>query len=177
VHRLALALVLLAVPGAAIAQTATPAQQLARALQATAELAQLTSGADDPRLAQAAMRAQTALRAAAEALERGELCRPLPVMDARTFEVFLEELRRSEHTSAHRQQLIEQAGARHRFTVEQLARLMGLFAKGAERVEIAAALYDRLDDPQEFERAYALLPFESDRKALALRVAKGAAAP
>jgi hypothetical protein len=98
-------------------------------------------------------------------------------MDARTFEIFFDDLRRSEHTSARRQQLIAQAAKRHRFTSEELTRLMSLFAKGAERVEVAATLYEHLDDPRDFERVYALLPFESDRKALALRVARGAAAP
>jgi hypothetical protein len=176
-RRLWLALLLLGAPRTALAQAATPAEQLARALEATAELAQMTSRADDPRMAQVALRAQTALRAAAEALDRGELCRPLPVMDTRTFEAFADDLRRAERTSARRQQLIEQASRRHRFTVEQLTRLMSLFVKSDERVEVAATLYDRLDDPQNFERAYALLPFESDRKALALRVARGAAGP
>lgn len=175
--RTASVLFLLSVPAAVSAQSPTPAEPLARALEATAELVQMTSRAEDWRVAQAAARAQAALRAAAAALDRGELCRSLPVMDAHTFEVFFDDLRRGERTGARRRELIEAAGRRHRFTVDQLTRLMVIFAKGEERVAVAGALYDRLEDPQNFERAYALLTFESDRKALALHVARGGAGP
>lgn len=173
--RRAIVPLLLAAPAAVYAQSSMPSETLARALEATAELVEMTSRAEDSRVSQAAARAQAALRTAAEALDRGELCRPLPVMDGRTFETFWEDLRHAERTSARRQELIAQAGRRHRFSVEQLTRLMKLFVRGEERVEVAAALYDRLDDPEHFERAYALLTFESDRKALALRVARGGA--
>lgn len=173
--RRAIVPLLLATPAAVYAQSSAPSETLARALEATAELVEMTSRAEDSRVSQAAARAQAALRTAAEALDRGELCRPLPVMDGRTFETFWEDLRHAERTSARRQELIAQAGRRHRFSVEQLTRLMKLFVRGEERVEVAAALYDRLDDPEHFERAYALLTFESDRKALALRVARGGA--
>lgn len=42
---------------------------------------------------------------------------------------------------------------------------------------MAAALYDRLEDPESFAQVNALLTFESDRKALALHVARGGAGP
>ena len=57
-------------------------------------------------------------------------------------------------------------GAGHHFTCEQVSQLMRTSTAGDEQVKIAAALYPRLVDPDNFPRLTATLAAESDRRKL-----------
>jgi hypothetical protein len=160
------------IPCAAMAEAPNSAEALSRALTSTAELATVSARARDPEVAASARRARQALLEAAEAIKSGPLCRPQPVMDPLTFRVFLEDLRRSDKSVADRHAIISRAATRHRYTVDQLLQLMTGFTKSEDRVQVAALLYDQLADPEQFQRAYDLLPFESDRRTLALSIAR-----
>ena len=57
-------------------------------------------------------------------------------------------------------------GAGHHFTCEQVSQLMRTSTAGDEQVKIAAALYPRLVDPDNFPRLTTTLTAESDRRKL-----------
>lgn len=62
--------------------------------------------------------------------------------------------------------LVEKAGTRLHFSVEQLVGLLDVLDFGADKVQAAAILHPRLVDPQDFDRVYEVLVFDTDREAL-----------
>lgn len=156
----------------ALAEPPEPSEALAEALAAMAELAKTSARHGDGAAAEAAGRAHAALLAAAESVRATPLFRPPPVMDRVTFQQFVEDLRHGENTNGDRIALVGKAARRHRFTVEQVIVFLQLFAKSEDRVRVAAMTYDHLSDPERFDRVYGHVPFESDRRRLALAVAR-----
>ena len=69
---------------------------------------------------------------------------------------------------------LEKAGARLHFTTDQLLGLLDGLDFGADKVRAAALLHPRLVDPQDFERVYEMLDFDSDREALRALIAEPA---
>ncbi len=102
---------------------------------------------------------------------------PGPAKEACSFEEF-GQLRASIEQQAFSRDkitLVEKASARLHFSVEQLVGLLDLFDFGADKVQAAAILHPKLVDPQDFDRVYAALVFDTDREALKVLVEETAA--
>lgn len=151
------------------AQSPDPNEVIARAINEAADLAAASSISGDLLIWDAARQAYVPLAEASEGLRRSAYYRPPPPMDPITYQIFFEELRRAA-TSSDRYPRIARAARRHLFTVEQVVSMMKLFVMGDERIRIATLLYHRLVDPEHFDRVYAALDFDSDRRRLALLV-------
>jgi hypothetical protein len=124
----------------------------------------------DPLVAEAAHRATLAFSNVAEALSNSPYYRAPAPLDEITWGIFFEDLRRSTSSEQHRK--IARAARRHLFTVGQVVAMMELFVMGDDRIRMACTMYNRLLDPENFDRAYAVLSFDSDRRRLALLVAR-----
>ena len=94
------------------------------------------------------------------------------LMDRATFQRFFRELSRGDKGTDDRLRWILEATSRHFFSVDQLLSLLSLFSFSEEQISVAALAYDRLVDPENFDLVYSALPFEVDRRELALRVAR-----
>jgi len=166
----AVSIVFLAVTRAATAQSSDPSDAVEQALTATTELANVSTQSGNPVIAEAALRAQSAVANAAQALRASPYFQSPPVMDPVTFNTFYDDLRRA--TSNEKRTNIARAGQRHLFTVDQVVSLMELFAMADDQIGVATTLYRRIVDPENFDKVYAALPFDTDRRRLALAVAR-----
>jgi hypothetical protein len=166
-----LALVLVAFAArVAFAQVPDPSDAVEEALAAASDLAVASAQSGDPVIADAALRANEALANAADALKASPCYRPPAVMDPVTFKTFYDAL--SDGMSGDRQASIASAARGHLFTVDQLVLLMNLFAMGDERIRVALIVYPHLADSENFDRVYGALSFDSDRRKLALVIAR-----
>jgi len=166
----AASIVFLALTRAAIAQSSDPSDAVEQALAATTELAAASAQSGNPVIAEAALRAQSAVANAAEALRASPYYQSPPLMDPVTFSTFYDELRRA--TNSEKRANIARTGMRHLFTVDQVVSLMELFAMADDRIRVATTLYRRIVDSENFDKVYAALTFDTDRRRLALAVAR-----
>jgi hypothetical protein len=166
----ALPILFLAAASAALAQSSDATDAVDHALAATTDLAIVSAQAGDPLMADAALRAHDALANVAEALRASPLYRAPSLMDPVTFKTFYDDLRRA--ISSDRHAYIARSGQRHLFTVDQVVSLMQLFVMADDQIRVALTLYRRLVDPENFDRTYASLTFDTDRRRLALAVAR-----
>jgi hypothetical protein len=146
------------------------ADSVSEAISAANELSAAGAQSFDPIVIEAARRAYFALSNVAEVLSNSPYYRAPVAMDPVTWRIFLEDLRRGTSGDQHRK--IVRAARRHLFTVDQLVVMMELFVMGDDRIRVALTLYNRLLDPENFDRAYAALSFDSDRRRLALLVSR-----
>jgi hypothetical protein len=166
----ALPILFLAAVPTALAQNYDPTDAVDQALAATTDLAVFSAQTGDPLTAEAALRAHDALANVAEALRASPYYQVPSLMDPVTFRTFYDELRRA--MSSDRHAYIRRSGRRHLFTVDQVASLMKLFVMADDQIRVALTLYRHLVDPENFDRAYASLTFATDRRRLALAVAR-----
>ena len=94
------------------------------------------------------------------------------LMDPVTFQRFYRELSRGDKGTNDRLRWIVEAMSRHFFSVDQLLSFLSLFSFSDEQISVAALAYDRLVDPENFDLVYSALPFDVDRRELALRIAR-----
>src|SRR5712692_7323397 len=94
------------------------------------------------------------------------------LMDPATFQRFFREMSRGNKGTNDRLRWIVEATSRHFFSVDQLLSFLSLFSFSEEQITVAAMAYDRLVDPENFDLVYSALPFEVDRRELALRIAR-----
>ncbi len=166
----AVSIALLAVAPAAVAQSSDPSDAVEQALAATTELATASAQSGNPVIAEAALRAYSAVANAAEALQASPYYRSPPLMDPVTFRTFYDDLSRA--ANGEKRTNIARAGMRHLFTVDQVVSLMELFTMADDRIRVATALHRRIVDSENFDKVYAALTFDTDRRRLALAVAR-----
>ena len=166
----AVSIAFLAVTRAAIAQSSDPSEAVEQALAATSELADISAQSGNPVIAESARRAQSAVATVAEAIRASPYYQSPPLMDPVTFNTFYDELHRA--TNNEKRTNIARAGMRHLFTVDQVVSLMELFAMADDQIGVATTLYRRIVDPENFDKVYAALTFDTDRRRLALAVAR-----
>lgn len=143
-----------------------PADALARALAATADLAQATQR--DPTLSSAAQKAHAALTAAVEAMKTRRLCAPPPVIDPVSFGLLVEELERGNRTGTLPMSMLSNTFQRHLLTVAQMKALLELVPRTNDRLQLVALANRRLVDPESAGALYSLFPLKPDQRRLAL---------
>ncbi len=145
--------------------------------QARAELATLLAETEDPEVRASLERIDARLSEAqgepvsTPQVEPEPPAEPSPDNTAKSactpeeYQAVVADLERQDFT-ADKLHTLEKAGARLHFTTDQLLGLLDGLDFGADKVRAAALLHPRLVDPQDFDRVYEVLDFDSDREAL-----------
>ena len=156
---------------AAFAQPGEPMDELNQALAASESLAIAAAQSVDPTLAEAGRRAHLQFLRAVAALRSTPYQSPSP-MDPITFEIFSKELGSSRNLTEARIAMIARSSARHLFTVDQVVSLMDFFSMDREKIQVAAITYERVLDPENYQRVYEALTFASSRQTLGTLLAR-----
>ncbi len=154
-----------------LAQQLAPNEALNRALEATAELLNVTKKTDDPATTAAAQKASLALSLAVQSMRAQPLCVLPPVIDPVSFGLFVEELQRGNRANSLPMPYITRTLQRHFLSVSQLKTLVALISRSGDRLQLIQLASLRLVDPEADGALYELFTSPSDKRALAMILA------